>query len=124
MMTVHSALPIYVVSTDKADVFYDESVDKGLFKVGSCPSPNVYKVVDFHSSLDMGPIAFKLAHGRGPRLPAFLRWGSTFTINSEGILRKIPKLKHLPSNLSQSECQWYHLKACLKSFTMSMNVEG
>jgi hypothetical protein len=31
----------------------------------------------------------------------------------EGILRKIPK----------SECQWYHLKACLKSFTMSTNVE-
>jgi hypothetical protein len=24
--------------------------------------------------------------------------------------------------LSQSECQWYHLKACLKSFTMSINV--
>jgi hypothetical protein len=26
--------------------------------------------------------------------------------------------------LYQSECQWYHLKACLKSFTMSTNVEG
>jgi hypothetical protein len=26
--------------------------------------------------------------------------------------------------LSQSECQWYHLKACLKNFTMSTNVEG
>jgi hypothetical protein len=37
-------------------------------------------------------------------------------------LREIPKIKHLPP--AQSECQWYHLKARLKSFTMGTNVEG
>jgi hypothetical protein len=40
-------------------------------------------------------------------------------LRNEGILReKIQKMK-----LSQSECQWYHLKARLKSFTMSTNVD-
>jgi hypothetical protein len=73
----------------------------------------------------LNKIPSKLCSGNSKECLNYLR--------TEGILRKIPrgyfeknsKNETFAPKLSQSECQWYHLKACLKSFTMSTtNVEG
>jgi hypothetical protein len=65
--------------------------------------------LQLHVDICITSMHYRCSHGRCSALMVF--W------------EKFQKWNICHQTLSQSECQWYHMKACLKSFTMSTNVE-